>query len=79
MNSSTTVDIESLTIAEKIGLMELLWRDIAKNPADIQVPEWHLKILAEREKALANGETEYIDFDDAMAEIREEIESRRRQ
>ena len=77
MDLAKTLDIENLTISEKIGLMEILWRDISKEPENVEVPEWHLRILEERERALANGEDEFIDFDDAMAEIRKSIEARR--
>ena len=77
MDLAKTFDIESLTISEKIGLMELLWREISKEPESVEVPEWHLKVLEERERALANGEDEFIDFEDAMVEMRTSIEARR--
>ena len=67
-----------MTVGEKIGLMELLWRDISSEPENVEVPKWHLRILEERERALANGEDEFIDFEVAMAEIRERIEARRK-
>jgi Putative addiction module component len=78
MSVETTIDIKQMSIDEKIGLMELLWRDISKNPEDVPVPEWHLKILEERQRAVANGETHYIDFEDAVAEIRRHAEAIRR-
>lgn len=77
MNQPTNIAIERLTTAEKIGLMELLWDDISKEPRNVEVPEWHLKVLEDRERALANGEDEFIDFEVAMKEIRERIEARR--
>jgi hypothetical protein len=75
MNSLSAIDIDHLTMTEKVGLMELLWRDISKEPRNIEVPEWHLRILKEREKALANGETEFIDFEEAMQDIRTRIDA----
>lgn len=76
--NQTTIDIKRLTMAEKIGLMELLWHDISKQSQNVEVPEWHLRVLEERERALANGEDEFIDFEVAIAEIRERIEARRK-
>ena len=67
-----------MTITEKIRLMELLWRDISKVPENVEVPDWHRKILEERDHALANGETEFIDFEDAVAEIRRRADVIRR-
>ena len=78
MSQLATLDLETLTVAEKIGLMETLWRDISSDPEDVEVPEWHLRILEERERALANGEDEFIDFEIAMAEIRERIKARQK-
>ncbi len=78
MSVETTINIDEMTIVEKIGLMELLWQDISNRPENIEVPKWHLRILEERKRALANGEDEYIDFDVAMAEIRERIDVRQR-
>ena len=77
MNQLATIDINGLTTAEKISIMELLWRDISMKPEDVEVPDWHFRILDERERALANGEDEFIDFDSAMAEIRGWIETQR--
>ena len=78
MSQLATLDLETLTVAEKIGLMETLWRDISSDPEDVEVPEWHLRILEERERALANGEDEFINFEIAMAEIRERIKARQK-
>ena len=78
MDVETTINIDQMTVGEKIGLMELLWRDISSEPENVEVPKWHLRILEERERALANGEDEFIDFEVAMAEIRERIEARRK-
>ncbi len=66
----TTQEIKNLSLGEKIELMEHLWRDISAKADDIPVPEWHLRILNERERKLANGETAFIDFEEAIADIR---------
>jgi len=70
MNVDSTINIDQLTVTEKIGLMELLWRDISKDPNNVEVPEWQKRILDDRDQALANGETKFIDFEEAIAEIR---------
>lgn len=78
MSVETTFDIKSLSVTEKIRIMELLWRDLSANPEDIPVPDWHLRILEERDQALANGETEFIDFEEAVADIRKRAEKLKR-
>jgi len=71
MNVETTIDIDQMTVSDKLRLMELLWSDISKDPENVEVPDWHRKVLEDRDRALANGETKFIDFEDAVAEIRQ--------
>jgi len=78
MSVETTVDLDQMTVTEKIRLMELLWRDISREPENVEVTDRHRRILEERDRALANGETEFIDFEDAVAEIRRRAEIIRR-
>ena len=78
MSIETTVDIEQMSVTEKIRLMELLWRDISKEPENVEVPDWHQKVLEERERAVENGETHFIDFEEAVADIRRRAEIIRR-
>lgn len=77
MNQTTAIDIESLTTAEKLGLMELLWRDLSREPENIEVPEWHLKALEAAEQAVADGTDQFIDLDEFEAELRDRIRQRK--
>ncbi len=77
MSLVDTIDISTLNTREKLNLMDRLWADLSKHPEEIEVPERHLRIVREREIALVNGETEFIDFEEAMSNIRSRIEARR--
>ncbi len=50
MSVQTSVNIDKMPVGEKLGLMELLWRDLSREPENIDLPEWHLKKLEEAEK-----------------------------
>ncbi len=76
MNVETSINIDRMTIGEKLGLMELLWRDLSKEPANIGVPEWHVKNLEEAERAIADGTDEFVDIEAFEAELREQISVR---
>lgn len=65
-----------MTVGEKLGLMELLWRDLSRDPANIDVPEWHLRKLEEAEKAIADGTDEFVDLEVFEAELRDRINRR---
>jgi hypothetical protein len=73
MNQSFAIDIESLTTDEKLDLIELLWRDLSRQPDKITTPEWHLKVLEEAERGIADGMDHFIDLDEFEADLKEKI------
>ncbi len=70
MNVQSIPAIEDMTPAQKIELMEALWKNMSRNPDEIESPDWHRQVLEERERALAKGEIEFMDWDEAKAYIR---------
>ncbi|MEQ1603566.1 MAG: addiction module protein [Pyrinomonadaceae bacterium] len=78
MTVQTIPTIEEMTPGQRVELMQELWKVMSQRPEDIEVPEWHLRVLEAREQAVANGEDEFIDLDVAMAEIRARIDERSR-
>ena len=71
MTVQTIPTIEEMTPGQRAELLEELWKVMSRRPEDIEVPDWHLQILEERERALAKGETEFVDWEDAKMYIRE--------
>lgn len=71
MTVQTTPRIEEMTVAEKLQLMEELWQDLTHEPANFEPPEWHRMVLEERQRAVKNGDTEYIEWEDAKKQLRE--------
>lgn len=65
--------LENMTLADKLEAMELLWADISKRPADLPSPAWHRGVLDERRLAVAEGKLKFLDWDTAIAELREEL------
>ena len=51
--------------------MERLWTDLSRRPADISSPDWHGDILSEREAAVREGRTAFVEWDDAKKRLRE--------
>jgi hypothetical protein len=62
-----------MTLAEKLETMESLWEDICRDSDAFESPEWHKDVLQDREKLIASGEAQFIDWEEAKKEIREEI------
>jgi hypothetical protein len=62
-----------MSVAEKLEAMETLWTDLCRNAPDLVTPDWHAKVLEEREHRLARGEEEVMDWEEAKRRLRQEI------
>jgi hypothetical protein len=73
MTPASSLPIDTLSVAEKLLLMERLWEDLSRRPADIPVPEWHGAVLAEREASVREGREKFIEWADAKERLRERL------
>ena len=64
--------ISSMTIAERIAAMEELWASLQRDADEIAPPDWHGRVLAERQKRNANGQTSFS----SLEEVRARLENR---
>ena len=71
---NATVDLQLMTVPDKLRLMEDLWRDLSRNEADLASPEWHGTVLAERERKLASGEDSLVDWETAKKQLRAKLQ-----
>ena len=53
---SIELPLDSMSVAEKLQLMETIWSSLCQNPGDVRSPEWHKEVLAERARRLENRE-----------------------
>jgi putative addiction module component (TIGR02574 family) len=74
MSSASDIPIDSLSLPEKLALMERLWADLSRRPADVPFPDWHGDVLAERLAAVRDGKTTFIDWDDAKKRLRDRLQ-----
>ncbi len=70
---SSAIELSDLTIVEKISVMENLWEDLCKNANDSLSPAWHEDLLAQREEALAAGDSGFTDWNTAKKKILESL------
>ena len=71
---SVTLPIKEMTFEEKIQAMELLWDDLSKNGVQLKSPDWHQDVLAQRESEISEGSAEYVDWETAKKDIRNQCE-----
>ena len=65
--------LKDMTLQEKLAVMESLWEDLARTPETIESPAWHKDILDERRRRLAEGQSRFVDWETAKADIRHKL------
>lgn len=55
-----TLEIERMTLAERLQAMELLWRSMAQAPDKLASPTWHKTVLQKRLAKVAAGKGEFL-------------------
>lgn len=70
---SFNLPLKTMSLQEKLAAMESLWEDLARTPEAIESPAWHKDILDERRQRLAEGQSRFIDWETAKAEIRNKL------
>lgn len=67
--------IADLSREEKLAVMELIWRDLARDSQSFVSPEWHKGVVANRLENPAAGEA--LPLAEAKANVKEAIHARR--
>jgi len=65
------IPVSSMTTAEKLEAMEQLWASLQVQ-GDFSPPEWHRRILEERQKRIDRGEVSFS----SLEEVRERLRNR---
>ena len=67
------LEIEKMTLEEKLRAMEALWADLSRNEQNIQSPPWHEEVLKEREDKVKSGQAKFESWEHAKRELRERL------
>jgi putative addiction module component (TIGR02574 family) len=52
---SIELPLDTLSVAEKVRLLESVWASLCQKSGDVQSPEWHREVLQTRMQRLADG------------------------
>lgn len=66
---STDVPLESLTVEEKVRLLETVWDSLCRHTGDVQSPDWHREVLEERTRRLEDGRATVSSWAEAKARL----------
>ncbi|MEO0529678.1 MAG: addiction module protein [Planctomycetota bacterium] len=65
--------LETMSLADKLSTMEQLWADLSRSPGSLPSPEWHRDVLKERKEAVEAGQLQFLDWETAIADLRQEL------
>ena len=68
-----TLPLEKMTIAEKLRVMESLWRDLTRDEEHLESPEWHGEVLRERATRVKQGKESLMDWETAKKQLRKRV------
>ena len=71
MNAELVLPIESMTVAEKMDVIDRIMDDLSRNSADVPVIEWHGELLKRRAEAIERGDDSFMSLDEAELRIRQ--------
>ena len=54
------VQIERMSLAEKLKAMELIWQSLAHNPERVESPHWHKTVLETRLARVEAGKGKFL-------------------
>ena len=55
-----TIEIAGMSTIERLQTMEAIWDSLIHENSEIDTPEWHRDILADRKLTIEEGKAEFI-------------------
>lgn len=66
---SLNIQLDSMSVVEKVQLLESVWQSLCACPGGVQSPEWHREMLEERRRRLEDGRATISAWADAKARL----------
>jgi hypothetical protein len=68
---SDTLQIDRMTLEDKLRAMEALWDDLCRQPDAVAVPQWQKDLLDARQRLIEEGKARFSDWETARKRIDE--------
>lgn len=64
------LELQKMSLSDKFMTIEQIWDDISHTASAFASPDWHKKILQERDKNIESGEDKLMDWGIAKEQLR---------
>ncbi len=71
MITQIDLPLDTMTVGEKMDVIDRIMADLSRNASDAPAIEWHGDVLREREENLRGGSDRFISLENADKRIRE--------
>ena len=68
------IDLNNLTIQDKLRLIEFIWNDLLKTEKEVPSPAWHKDELLAREKRVKENKEKILNWKEAKKDILKTID-----
>ena len=68
---SIEIPLETLSVSEKVRLLESVWNSLCNKSGDVRSPEWHREVLDARKRRLKNGQATVSPWNEAKTRLLE--------
>ena len=55
MTMAIELQLNTMSVGEKVQLLEQVWDDLCRQSGEVRSPDWHAAILNERMRQIENG------------------------
>jgi hypothetical protein len=73
LRMESTLNLDQMTVADKLATMERLWEDLGRTPEVIPSPSWHGEVLSAREARISEGKATFAPLDEVKERIRKAV------
>ena len=63
--------LETMSLPEKLHLMEALWAKLSRHEDSLESPAWHENVLRDRQARVKSGEAVFIDWETSKQQLRD--------
>ena len=73
MRMELALNLDQMTVADKLAAMERLWEDLGRTPEAVPSPSWHGDVLLARETRISEGKSVFVPLDEVKERVRKAV------
>ncbi|MBV9216777.1 MAG: addiction module protein [Acidobacteria bacterium] len=76
MNADLVLPLETMTVAEKMDVIDRIMNDLSRSSSTVPAIAWHEEMLRQRAENIQNGKDRFITLEEAEKRIEKKIKPR---